>query len=277
MEFLLPRIPEFPHSKYWGYQKNMSFFTFLVYTYTLNVFKFKNHSHFSEPETTTTNIPPLFLRPGLSYHGKTASTRIANIAATVAVLVSIDNWTRFPLIEPKTHLKCGKILGDVPSTIHPGTSEMVVFEKGVCKNYLLFKNLNDTNINSTFFQPGFTGVCAVLTYLLEMPPELEYDYSEEPNENKPSYVQVMMSVPYNLNSYHAYLAVGIDNMYLNSTGIFDQIYYYTGPFERAQAGSLVEYTSEDGKGIYTSYFLLLNDDILTRKPSEKKAIIQFFH
>ena len=117
----------------------------------------------------------------------------------------------------------------------------------------------------------------MLTYLLEMPPELDYDYSEEPNENKPSYVQVMMSVPYNLNSYHAYLAVGIDNMYLNSTGIFDQLYYYTGPFERAQAGSLVEYTSEDGKGIYKSYFLLLNDDILTRKPSEKKATIEIFH
>ena len=115
----------------------------------------------------------------------------------------------------------------------------------------------------------------MLTYLLEMPPELDYDYSEEPNENKPSYVQVMMSVPYNLNSYHAYLAVGIDNMYLNSTGIFDQIYYYTGPFERAQAGSLVEYTSEDGKGIYKSYFLLLNDDILTRKPSEKKPQFKF--
>ena len=97
----------------------------------------------------------------------------------------------------------------------------------------------------------------MLTYLLEMPPEIEYDYSEEPNENKPSYVQVMMSVPYNLNSYHAYLAVGIDNMYLNSTGIFDQIYYYTGPFERAQAGSLVEYTSEDGKGIYYKLFSTL--------------------
>ena len=49
--------------------------------------------------------------------------------------MSIDNWTRFPLIEPKTHLKCGKILGDVPSTIHPGTSEMVVFEKGVRITY----------------------------------------------------------------------------------------------------------------------------------------------
>ena len=108
------------------------------------------NSHFSEPETTTTNIPPLFLRPGLSYHGKTASTRIANIAATVAVLVSIDNWTRFPLIEPKTHLKCGKILGDVPSTIHPGTSEMVVFEKGVRINYLLIKNLNVIKIGAYY-------------------------------------------------------------------------------------------------------------------------------
>ena len=87
----------------------------------------------------------------------------------------------------------------------------------------------------------------MLTYLLEMPPE-EYDYADEPNEKKASYLQIMMSVPYNLNSYYAYLAVGIDNMYLNSTGIFDQLYYYTGPFERAQAGSLVEYTSEDGKG-----------------------------
>ena len=58
----------------------------------------------------------------------------------------------------------------------------------------------------------------------------------------------MMSVPYNLNSYYAYLAVGIDTMYLNSTGLFDQLYYYTGPFERSQAGSLVEFTPDDGKG-----------------------------
>ena len=59
-----------------------------------------------------------------------------------------------------------------------------------------------------------------------------------------------MSVPYNLNSYSAYLAVGVDNMYLNSTGLFDQLYYYSGPFQRAPAGSLVEYTPEGGRGKY---------------------------
>lgn len=77
----------------------------------------------------------------------------------------------------------------------------------------------------------------MLTYQLELP-----------EDQQPTYIQIMMSVPYNLNSYNAYLAVGVDNMYLNSTGLFDQLYYYSGPFERAQAGNLVEYTpQEDGK------------------------------
>jgi hypothetical protein len=71
---------------------------------------------------------------------------------------------------------------------------------------------------------------------------------ELPLDEEPMYVQVMMSVPYNLNSYNAYLAVGVANSYYNSTGLFDQLYYYSGPFERAQAGNLVEYTSENDKG-----------------------------
>ena len=71
---------------------------------------------------------------------------------------------------------------------------------------------------------------------------------ELPEEDPPTYIQVMMSVPYNLNSYNAYLAVGVDGMYLNSTGLFDQLYYYTGPFERALAGNLVEFTPDGGKG-----------------------------
>ena len=78
----------------------------------------------------------------------------------------------------------------------------------------------------------------VVTYQLELPPETD----------NPTYIQVMMSVPYNLNSYNAYLAVGVDSMYLNSTGLFDQLYYYTGPFERALAGNLVEFTPDGGKG-----------------------------
>jgi len=157
---------------------------------------------------------PLFLRAGASYLGKTASTRISTVSSTVAVLVAIDNWSRFPLIDPQTDLECGRHIGALPEVIVPGTSEMALFEKG----------------------PGFTGVCAVLTYQLELPPEED-----------PTYVQIMMSVPYNLNSYNAYLAVGVDTMYFNSTGLFDQLYYYSGPFERAPAGSLVEFTPEGGK------------------------------
>ena len=72
---------------------------------------------------------------------------------------------------------------------------------------------------------------------------------ELPETENPTYIQLMGSVPYNLNSYNAYLAVGVDNMYLNSTGLFDQLYYYTGPFERALAGNLVEFTPDGGKGI----------------------------
>ena len=45
--------------------------------------------------------------------------------------MAIDNWTKFPLIDPQTDLKCGKVYGTMPTTIIPGTSEMVIFEKGV--------------------------------------------------------------------------------------------------------------------------------------------------
>ena len=76
-----------------------------------------------------------------------------------------------------------------------------------------------------------------------------------PPDEEPTYIQVMMSVPYNLNSYNAYLAVGVDTMFFNSTGLFDHLYYYSGPFERAPAGSLVEFTPEGGKGMYAMFRL----------------------
>ncbi len=47
-------------------------------------------------------------------------------------------------------------------------------------------------------QSGITGVCGVLVYELELEPE-------EP----PQRITVMFSVPYNLNSYGAYFAVGV--------------------------------------------------------------------
>ena len=74
----------------------------------------------------------------------------------------------------------------------------------------------------------------------------------------------MMSVPYNLNSYSAYLAVGVDTMFLNSTGLFDHLYYYSGPFERASAGSLVEFTPEGGKGMLLCYELMFRSFFLER-------------
>ena len=93
------------------------------------------------------------------------------------------------------------------------------------------------------FQGGFTGVCGVLSYRFEM------DSQEVDN---PHHLNIMWSVPYNLNSYSAYLAVGISHIYLNSTEgsreLFDQLYYYSGPFERATAGQLVEYSSESERG-----------------------------
>ena len=73
--------------------------------------------------------------------------------------------------------------------------------------------------------------------MMDLPPEVE-----------PRYIQVMMSIPYNLNSFNAYLAVGISTAFLNTTGLFNELYYYDGPFTREKAGNLAEYTDEDNKG-----------------------------
>ena len=55
----------------------------------MEVFEHDSLLFSSEIQTTATSQPPsipLFLKPGSSYQGKTASTRIANVASTVAVL-----------------------------------------------------------------------------------------------------------------------------------------------------------------------------------------------
>ncbi len=79
-------------------------------------------------------------------------------------------------------------------------------------------------------------MCGVLSFTLEV----ELDES-------PDYVQVMFSVPYNLNTYGAYYAVGISQEYTNnSTEIFEDLYYYTGPFRRAEAGKMITFSSQRG-------------------------------
>ena len=60
----------------------------------------------------------------------------------------------------------------------------------------------------------------------------------------------MWSVPYNLNTYSAYVAVGISDSYFNSSfatnSLYNTMYYYTGSFERAAAGIMVEYIRGTG-------------------------------
>ena len=60
----------------------------------------------------------------------------------------------------------------------------------------------------------------------------------------------MWSVPYNLNTYSAYVAVGISDSYFNSSvtsdSLYKTMYYYSGSFERAAAGIMVEYIRGGG-------------------------------
>ena len=58
----------------------------------------------------------------------------------------------------------------------------------------------------------------------------------------------MWSVPYDYNTYNAYLAVGIANEFLNSSSLFNELYYHTGPFQRVKAGNLAEYSAPELKG-----------------------------
>jgi hypothetical protein len=59
-------------------------------------------------------------------------------------------------------------------------------------------------INSVM-KAGLSGVCGVVTMILEVP------YDEVPD-----YVQLMFSVPYNLNLYGAYFAVGVSEVKENT-------------------------------------------------------------
>ena len=62
----------------------------------------------------------------------------------------------------------------------------------------------------------------------------------------------MWSVPYNLNTYRAYFAVGVSDSYFNSSyttdSLYNTLYYYSGTFERAEAGTMVEYTIYERRG-----------------------------
>ena len=50
----------------------------------------------------------------------------------MAVLVAIDNWTKWTLLEPENEMNSGVVIdSELPETIEPGTSEMMLFGKDV--------------------------------------------------------------------------------------------------------------------------------------------------
>ena len=57
--------------------------------------------------------------------------RLADTLTSVAVLVSIDNWTKWNLSEPENEMNSGVVIGELPENIAPGQSEMAMFGKDV--------------------------------------------------------------------------------------------------------------------------------------------------
>ena len=73
----------------------------------------------------------------------------------MAVLVILENWSRWSMVEPEVQVTCGKSYGTgtVPDAVTPGFSEMALFEKGVRQNQLIFC-LNYLPMTNTGFAQG---------------------------------------------------------------------------------------------------------------------------
>ena len=108
----------------------------------------------SLPNQTTTAAPSPFMKYGESYGGQSASRILGQTLAEVAVGVTLDNWSRWALIDPEAEMECGRVVvrrvddpqqGDgadgeessaavevgLPELVKPGFSEFVMFEKQV--------------------------------------------------------------------------------------------------------------------------------------------------
>ena len=59
--------------------------------------------------------------------------RLADTLTSVAVLVAIDNWTKWTLLEPENEMNSGVVIDSelLPESIQPGQSEMALFGKDV--------------------------------------------------------------------------------------------------------------------------------------------------
>ena len=70
--------------------------------------------------------------------------RLADTLTSVAVLVAIDNWTKWTLLEPENEMNSGLVIDDeLPESIEPGQSEMALFGKDVSCSHSIFLNMLD--------------------------------------------------------------------------------------------------------------------------------------
>jgi len=98
--------------------------------------------------TTSTNVtsepPSPFLRYGQTYGGQTADKLLALSEASVAVLLTVDNWSKWALVDLQANMECGRVATRVggqvglPELVLPGVSEMTFFEKYVSNEKVLW-------------------------------------------------------------------------------------------------------------------------------------------
>ena len=57
---------------------------------------------------------------------------MAETLTSVAVLIAIDNWTKWSLVEPENEMNSGVVIDEqIPESIQPGQSEMALVGKDV--------------------------------------------------------------------------------------------------------------------------------------------------
>ena len=70
----------------------------------------------------------------INWHNINLYHRLADTLTSVAVLVAIDNWTKWSLLEPENEMNSGVVFdSELPESIQPGQSEMVLFGKDVSR------------------------------------------------------------------------------------------------------------------------------------------------
>lgn len=123
---------------------------------------------------------------------KTAADLMGKIKANVGVAIQIENWTKFPLLNPEVRLYKGNIVTP-PGQIAPGSRDAIALEKG----------------------GGCNGTFGTISWLISMG-----------SESASRRVVVMWYMPFNFNHHVNKLAVGITKPGVKSVHQDGNAWYY---------------------------------------------------